>query len=151
MDKLTEIIHELESRIPYHEKTNPEVSVSSAGWHIEHSLLTVNNIIRALQSSDPQKYKWKFNPTRTLVFVMNRIPRGRAKSPEIVQPKGNLNSDTLNEHFKITGEKLRILENLNSGNFFDHPFFGRLNLKPTVKFLIIHTKHHLDIIDDIIR
>jgi hypothetical protein len=35
--------------------------------------------------------------------------------------------------------------------YFHHPFFGHLKLNKTIKFLEIHTNHHLQIIHEIIH
>jgi hypothetical protein len=42
------------------------------------------------------------------------------------------------------------LELVSRDHFFEHPYFGKLKLKETIRFLEIHTQHHLDIIRDII-
>jgi hypothetical protein len=47
-------------------------------------------------------------------------------------------------------EKIKELTGLHPNSFFVHPFFGKLNLKATIKMLEIHTKHHIYIINDII-
>jgi len=151
MDKLSELLKELESRIPNQELINQAISKSTVGWHIEHTLLTINLIIRALKNSNTKDYKRKFNFPRLLVFSMNKIPRGRAKSPKVVQPKDNLNVESLKKHFEIAAERIKGLSGLSTDNFFEHPVFGNLNLKPTIKFLNIHTKHHIKIINDIIK
>ena len=59
--KLEVLIAQLEATIPYYETTNPAISAGSVGWHIEHSLLTLNGIANSLIQSDPAAYKWKFN------------------------------------------------------------------------------------------
>jgi hypothetical protein len=151
MDKLSELLNELESRIPNQELINQTISKSSVGWHIEHILLTINLIVRALKNSKPNDYKWKFNFPRVLVFSMNNIPRGRAQSPRAVQPKNNFNVESLKKHIDFAAERIKELSSLKTDNFFEHPVFGNLNLKPTIKFLEIHTKHHIKIINDIIK
>jgi len=44
-----------------------------------------------------------------------------------------------------------VLDSLKPGNFVIHPMFGHLNLKATKKMLKLHTRHHIDIINDIIK
>lgn len=84
-------------------------------------------------------------------MTMKKIPRGRGKSPEVVQPKGNITKEDLFNHLEITKIKIKGLEHLSRDNYFEHPFFGKLKLKDTICFLEIHTKHHLEIIEDIIN
>jgi len=151
MDKLNQLINELETLLPKHECANLRISQSIVGWHIEHTLLTLNLIIEQLIKSDPDTYKWQFNFTRTLVFAINKIPRGRAKAPKVVQPKVGFNAITLKNHLDYVKEKIKNLNSLKQDNYFAHPYFGNLNLKPTIKFLELHTKHHLNIMNDIVK
>jgi len=150
MKNLRVLINELENKIPKQEFINNAISKSSVGWHIEHAFLTINVIIDALHKSDTIHYKWKFNFTRSLVFTINQIPRGRVQSPKSVQPNENFTPDTLKKHFQVTKGKLEELQELHPNKYFEHPFFGKLNVKPTIKFLEIHTRHHIKIIRDII-
>ena len=150
MKNLKNLIAELENKIPKQESINETISKSSVGWHIEHTLLTINRVIDQLKKSDPNDYKWKFSSIRILVFAISKIPRGKAQSPNSVTPRNNFTADTLQKHSETTMEKLQELQTLKSNNYFEHPYFGKLNLKPAIKFLKIHTKHHIDIINDII-
>jgi hypothetical protein len=150
MHKLLNYVKELESKIPNQEDYNPEISKSNVGWHIEHILLTNKMIMEAVEKSNPANYTWSFKLSRILVFTMNKIPRGKAKAPKVVFPK-TYDEQTLLEHLKIVTEKIQGLENMSSDKYFDHPYFGNLRLNKTIKFLEIHTKHHLEIINDIIK
>ena len=80
---------------------------------------------------------------------MKKIPRGKAKSPEVVLPKGIIDNNSLLTHISVTRNKINELKTLPKDRYFEHPFFGKLKLKQTINFLEIHTKHHLDIIEDI--
>lgn len=150
MKNLGNLITELENKIPKQEFINEEISKSSVGWHIEHTLLAINRVIDQLKKSDPNDYKWKFSFIRILVFTINKIPRGRAQSPNSVKPSNNFTAETLKKHSETTKEKLKEFQTLKPNNYFEHPYFGKLNLKPSIKFLKIHTKHHIEIISDII-
>lgn len=150
MKNLESLITELETKIAKQESINEAISKSSVGWHIEHTLLAINLIIDQLKKSDPNDYKWEFSFTRILVFTINKIPRGRAQSPKSVIPKNNFTAETLKKHAEIAKEKLKELQVLHQNNYFEHPFFGKLNLTPAKRFLNIHTKHHIAIINDII-
>ncbi|MFZ4672405.1 MAG: DinB family protein [Flavobacterium sp.] len=150
MHKLLNYVKELESKIPNQEDYNPEISKSNVGWHIEHILLTNKMILEAVEKSNPADYTWSFKLPRIVVFTMNKIPRGRAKAPKVVVPK-TYDEQTLLEHLKIVTLKIQGLENMSSDKYFDHPYFGNLRLNKTIKFLEIHTNHHLEIINDILK
>ena len=150
MSRLLAQVNELETLISKHEVLNNDISKSNVGWHIEHTLLTINLIIEQLKKSDPAKYKWRFNIPKIIVFTLNKIPRGRARSPKVVVPK-SYSIDTLQEHIIITRNSIKELQALPSDKYFAHPYFGDLKLTHTRKFLEIHTSHHLEIINDIVK
>jgi hypothetical protein len=151
MQNLEQLIKELENNIPHQAFVNKNVSQGSVGWHIEHSLITLNLIIDVLCRSEPSKYKWAFNYKRTFVSVIGKIPRGRVKAPEVVQPKTYYDTQTLQQHVILTKERIKSLPGLENNNYFTHPFLGDFNKRPAIRFLQIHTKHHLKIINDIIE
>lgn len=151
MATLSALVNELETKIEHSEKLNNAVSNESVGWHVQHSLLVFWGIIQSVEKSNPAEYEYKFNLKKLLVFTLNKIPRGKAKAPDRVMPKEALNKDELKKEIHILKSRLDILNTLRPDNFFIHPVFGHLNIKATIKMLKIHTRHHLHIIDDIIK
>jgi hypothetical protein len=151
MKKLIALINELETKIPHSEKINTTVSNGSVGWHIHHSLLVGLNIIQAVEKSDAENYRWKFNMRKTLIYTLNKIPRGKAKAPESVQPKEEINAADMKQHIILLRNRLPVLDTLHPNNYFKHPYFGNLNVKATFKMLKLHTRHHIGIINDIIK
>jgi hypothetical protein len=149
MDKLALLIKELETKIPNFEIINEAVSKVSVGWHIEHILLATHSIIEMILRSDPAEYKWKFNFSRLLVFTLNKIPRGKKNAPKAVMPRRSFDKQKLERHIDFVKDKLKELADLNSNSYVNHPALGKLKLKQAIKFLNIHIKHHLDIINDI--
>ncbi len=101
-NKLEKLLDQLEDKIPFCRELNQEVSPANVGWHIEHSLLTLDEIINFLIQSNPNDYKWKFNFIRIVVLTMKKIPRGKAKSPKVVQPKENIDNNDLLMHISKT-------------------------------------------------
>ena len=85
------------------------------------------------------------------LFAINKIPRGRAQAPGPVQPKNDLTMETLKKHIESTKRKLAELQILKPINYIEHPVFGKLKLKDSIKFLEIHTMHHIHIINDILK
>ena len=152
MNTLILLISKLESKIIFYDRTNHSISGESVGWHIEHSLKTIDQIIIATKNSNPESYKWKFNFYRLLILdILNKIPRGKAKAPKIVRPEGTINPELLQVSLQKVKENIDGWNDLNKNAFFLHPYFGDLNKKPTEKFLALHTNHHLKIIDDILK
>lgn len=150
MKNLESLLAELESKISQQSALNEAVSKAPVGWHIEHILLVINGIISRLKRSNPAEFKGAFNMSRFIVFTTGIIPRGRAKAPETVVPKP-FDTESLAAHIAIAKERIKQLDDMNPNFFMEHPFFGHLRKEDTIKFLRIHTNHHLKIINDILK
>jgi hypothetical protein len=150
MNKLSSVLDQLELKITQYAEINPMVSEATVGWHIEHSLLVIIQIIEAMKNADPSLYQWRFNKKRTVVFFLKSFPRGRANAPASVLPKPNITPGSLIESFAKARKSIKSLDSLSPNHYFTHPFFGQLNIKPSRTFFAIHTNHHLKIINDII-
>ena len=150
MQELSKLIKSLEEKIPMMDAANTQISSAKVGWHIQHSLMVINSIINGLKQSDPNTYQWKFNLNKTLIFTLGKIPRGKGKAPKVVQPKEEITQATLLESVEKANISVAELNHVQKNQYFLHPYFGHLNVKPAIKFLKIHTKHHLKIINDIL-
>lgn len=151
MTELYTLINQLESHIKNYEKTNPAVSKATVGWQIDHSFIVINTVVGQIKKSNPKEYKWKFNKNRFLVFIiLRKIPRGKVRAPKAVQPFEEITLEHLKKQLEITRKNIAELDSLEDNNYFTHPFMGDLNLKRTVRFLELHTNHHLKIIEDIL-
>lgn len=150
-NQLNHVLDQFENTITQANVVNKKVSDVAVGWHIDHSLITVNLIIDALKNANPVFYTWSFNFKKILIFTTNKIPRGKAKAPKRVQPNNTFSIENLQERLLETKQKLHDLKDLHSNSYFEHPYFGKLNLKATLKFLTIHTTHHQKIIADILK
>lgn len=130
-------------------KENPSISKSSIYWHLDHSLLIINNVSKLLKKSNPLDYKPSFNMIRSVIFMLNFFPRGKAKAPKVVHPTEAISKEELLKNLEDAKQQLKTIIDLPAKSNFKHPIFGVLNLKQTQKFLKIHTIHHLKICREI--
>ncbi len=152
MEKLAVLLKEIGTHIPNYDKNNPKVTETSVGWHLEHILLVITNVLKAVEISDPKQYKWEFNFSRLMIFFTGKIPRGRAKAPKHVQPNPeHITQEALQGHLADAYAKLALVPNFQPKQHFQHPFFKHLDLKSTLQFLYIHTEHHLKIVRDMLK
>ena len=151
MKNLDAILPELANYIADYNQFNHAISEASVGWHIEHSLLVIKQVTATVAQSEPKLYKSKFNLSRFFVFLLKTIPRGKAKAPKVVIPVDEITLETLQESLKNTYQAITYLKDCEANQYFMHPFFGQLNKKQTIKFLEIHTEHHLKIVRDILK
>ena len=149
-NNLAALLDQLENHIPCSESMNFSVSQSSVGWQIEHSLLTINGIITAIQNSNPKEYSWQLSFIKWVILATKKIPRGKAKAPKVVVPKEGITIADLELHLAKARDAIKALEFVSKNHFFKHPYFGNLKKKQTILFLEIHTQHHLKIIHDIV-
>lgn len=151
MKKLLLLLNEFETKIAFRDRENLTVSKSSVSWQIDHTLRVINLVIETLKNAKPTGNKRKFSLLKQLVFITGIIPRGKAKAPKSVQSLNEITLNDLQLQLKNARISVSLLNHLKVNSSFNHPYFGVLNLKETEKFLIIHTKHHLKIINDIIQ
>lgn len=151
MNPLQNLLFHLENHIPNLEKTNSNVSNSTIGWQIDHCLLVINSIISQLEISNPTEFQPKWNFNRFIVFTTGKIPRGKIRAPKVVTPIDVASLEDLKLKMEIAKSNIQKLNDLPKNSFFKHPFLNDLNVKQTEKFLVIHTKHHLKIIEDILK
>lgn len=142
-------LERLNTLIPTFEKQNDVISKASIGWHIEHIFKVLINVTETIKTSNPVDFKSNFNFIRILVFVTNKIPRGKAKAPKSVIPFSNITRESLIENAALAKQIVKELYSLDTNKHFNHPFFGNVKLNGCIKFLTIHTKHHLKIIEEI--
>ena len=152
MQGLHKLLDKLQSDISSFDKVNLAVSSGSVGWHIAHSLKTIDQIVMACKHSNPSEYQWHFNFKRFLFLsIAKKFPRGKARAPKIVRPEGEINQEILALNLEKVKENLQNWKGLDANVHFPHPYFGVLNKKETENFLVLHTKHHLMIIKDILK
>nr|WP_294778376.1 DUF1569 domain-containing protein [uncultured Flavobacterium sp.] len=151
MKTLEDLLQQIESYFPHLEKINPAVSQATVGWQLDHSLIVINSVIAQLKSSNPQNYQWKFKWIRLSFQITNTIPRGKVRVPKSVKPIDIATLEDLKAKLEIAKSGIAELNTLPKNAYFTHPFFGDLNLKSTIWFLKLHTKHHLKIVNDIIN
>ncbi|GHA30928.1 hypothetical protein GCM10007103_10590 [Salinimicrobium marinum] len=146
---LSSQLEEMENYIRYRDYQDPKVSKAPVGWHLAHNLKVINNVLDALEFSDPKEFKSSFSFIKTMVMMTGHIPRGKAKSPKVVLPPDIIEKKNLILQLEKARQKISTFNELDKNAFFDHPYFYKMNKKESGKFLTIHTKHHLKIIKDI--
>jgi hypothetical protein len=150
MGTMEKLFTQIKSEISQGDLTNEAVSKSGVFWHLDHALLVVGGICKALQKSNPAEYEYQFNKNRALLFPFGKLPRGVGRAPKVVVPESKvIEAQKLQEHLERCKKAWSQLSQLPAKAWFKHPVFSNLNLRRSKRFLLIHTRHHLMIIKDI--
>lgn len=144
-------MNRLEQSLQVMDRKNTDVSAKGVDWHVDHSLKVINGVLNAMEASDPKNYKGKTNLIKMYVMTTGKIPRGKAKAPKKVSPPEDIDREKVKEQFDKAQHHLKHLDEIHPDQFSPHPIFGDLKKKKALKFLGIHTRHHLKIIDDILQ
>ncbi len=136
----------------------PEVSAWSPAHHLHHVALANEHIFsdlaKAARAETPDAPEDRINAMGLAILTVGRIPRGRGKAPREVSPPDDLARAGFEaaharsrSAFEALEPYLDALPALEAR--MRHPFFGMLNAPQWLRFVLIHTRHHLAIIDDI--
>ena len=148
---LNQLLSGIEANIQFKDKENLSISKSTVGWQLDHSLKVIIKVSEWTAQSNPQDHKRNFNFMRLIMFTLGYIPRGKGKAPKYVVPPEVITTEDLNNQLEIAKNQISILNDLPQGVYFKHFIFGMLSKKQTLRFLEIHTKHHLKIVRDILK
>lgn len=132
-------------------KEDLDVSKATVGWHLDHSLKVINTVFEVLKNSNPQEYIKKFNVLRAGTFALGYFPRGKASSPKRVLPPEIIVREDVEKQIAIAVSNLNTIDELRDNQYFVHPLFKQLNKKQTIRFLKLHTNHHLKIVKEILK
>lgn len=128
------------------------VSKWTVAEQLDHAVRVLSSILaRVHEPSEtiPQRLNW----IGRLVLLAGYIPRGRGRSPKSMLPMP-CSQEQLRQS---VSETRALLERVVSGQASEssdrivrHPLFGGLTAKEAFAFAIIHTRHHLAIVRDIL-
>ncbi|MBX2827857.1 MAG: hypothetical protein KTR22_06825 [Flavobacteriaceae bacterium] len=143
-------LDEIEIKIPARDSLNEDISKVPVAWHLDHSLKTINGIYDAMNASNPDNFRGSINAIRILSLSMGFIPRGRAQSPESVLPPEHIETKDLYSQLKEARENMVKAFHLDENAHFEHPVFGTISRGNALRFIEVHTEHHLKIMRDIL-
>ncbi len=147
---LLPLISSIEEHIEDRDKKNTTVSKVDIAWQLDHMLKTINRITDALEASDPNAYDQSINAMRIMSLTAGYIPRGRAQSPSIVRPPEVIDTESIFAQIDEAKRNIEKLKQLDENSNFDHPVFGQLDKSQSIRFIEVHTNHHLKIVRDIL-
>ena len=148
---LTEMLFKIEEHVSSKNKVNNKISKASVGWQLDHALKVFNAVSEQTINSNPEMYKPSFSVMRLVLFKLGFFPRGKARAPKIVRPPEIILETDIFSQLQDARTNILKLEKVPAKSYFKHHMFGMLNKKQTLRFLEIHTNHHLKIMIDIIN
>jgi hypothetical protein len=136
----------------------PAVSAWSSEQHLAHMALANELVLRNLASLAAGRglllLRGRASDERALaVLAEGRIPRGRAQAPRIVRPPERIDRALLAEWLADGRAALAALDpsSVHAGDpKIPHQLLGPLDGPAWARFGVVHTRHHLAIVGEIL-
>jgi len=125
------------------------VSSWTPGEHLRHCGLAIAAVRRALEtSSGAPPWTWR-SWIGALVLRRGRLPRGRARAPAETVPDLAA-AEPLEAALARAATDLERIRALPADAWFRHFALGTLRRDRALRFLAVHTEHHLRIVREIL-
>ncbi len=147
---IEQLTNTLVSYVPMLTNKKTSVSAWSVGEQLHHTLLVNESILTKIMANESVEGKPTTLIGRIILFL-GVIPRGKGKAPKIFVTK-QLTEKEVNTLITQQLTTIAILKNIDNTTLqcsFPHPYFGLLTTKQWLRFIQIHTNHHVKIIRDI--
>ena len=140
---------------PEHElfASREAISKWSAAQHLDHSLKVCSAVLGSILEPSGSLPRG-INFLGRLVLSLGWFPRGRGESPQSLRGT----SATPQEIEASVGDIRRFLEMVDEHRveaakdpIVRHPYFGGLTASQALRFLVIHNRHHLRIINEVMK
>ena len=134
----------------------PDISGWSIGFHLYHLAKAhgaIPGLIERLQTGRIGEEGLEGQSDMLELIHRGIVPRGR-QAPEMARPPADLTHDLLITDFGRMSRATRriepLLDDLESITYsFPHLYYGPLNALEWLRFMHIHTAHHIGIIEEI--
>lgn len=135
-----------------------DVSDWSIARQLAHVLMANDMVTGALKAllhdKLPSASDARINRIGKAVLTRGAIPRGKAQTPPQFEPAERPERDRLlkmlnncSSRYEYLGQHLDQIQKTTTG--FDHPVMGTLSAPVWIRFLHVHSLHHLKIMRDI--
>jgi len=136
----------------------PEVSGWSSEQHLAHVALANELVLRNLKSlATGQGHllvrEAESNPRALAALASGKLPRGQAQSPRMVRPPERVDRALLREWLADGRAALREIDPYSlpaDEPKIPHQLLGPLDAPQWARFAAVHTRHHLEIVREIL-
>jgi hypothetical protein len=141
-----------------HERT--DVSGWSVFEQVQHVLIAnkwaLSAVVAMLLGQGDYAESGRKNLLGTVLLALGWIPRGRAQAPATARPNPDVEIAELSSSLqKQRGYLERITDRRGElaslKKRFQHPVLGDFSAEDGIRFVRVHTRHHLTIVDDILK
>jgi len=128
-----------------------DVSKWSIGQHIEHVAKATSAIAVALLRHKASSLPPDDNPLKSTLLDQGSFPRGIVDAPDITLPSEEIRSEALESLLLKTRNRVGKLDGLQPEAAAEHHYLGMMQRDESIEFLAIHLRHHISIIEDIVK
>jgi len=133
----------------------PKISAWSVGQQLDHLLNVAEGVFSRL-TGEGEEVVGGINVTGRILLGIGWLPRGVGKSPKAVLPAEAPGAAELGERLtRLRGDyrdlRFRTALLASRRRLLRHPYFGALDCAQSLRFVAVHTRHHLKIVRDIRR